>query len=201
MNKLILSKDKTNESLCNSRSVQLAAMPASSYVSNYHLASGLDKYRSHGARTAIPSPEEFMSIGIAQIVNECTQTFSCNGDGLTRLVNTAIQIVEESYVVFPRNNYIEQCLQKIVDHSIGYIKATDSKGERAEVSKLVDALDEYGFTLTMFHGKIAETANLKFRVLSRLLLVNSIRPILDTYNKIAEIDYERLEKINVYRNS
>ena len=199
MNNLILLRDKVNEGLCNSWPVQPPAMPASSHLSNYHSASGLDKYQSHRSRTAIPSQEEFLSIGIAQIVNEGTQTFSCNGDGLTRLVNTAIQIVEESYVVFPRNNYIEQCLQKIVDHSIGYVKAVDFKGERAEVSKLVDALDEYGLTLAMFHGPKAEFANLKFRVLSRLLLINSIRPILDTYNKIAEIDYERLEKINVYR--
>ena len=165
-------------------------------VTPYKTAATCGLYQRFTPPVAIDSPEVFLVSGIAQIVNDAAQSFSSRGDGIPHLVNAAIQIVEESYVVFSADDCIDQYLENIADCVVEFVKATGVHEERDAVLRLGNALDDLGATLNIFHGEIAQTANLKLRVLSRLLLVNSMRPILDNSNKNAEIDFLRLGRIN-----
>jgi hypothetical protein len=160
---------------------------------------GYGVYQRHRQAPAIESPEDFLVGGIARIVNDAAQSFSFRGDGIPLLVNAAIQVVEESYVAFPADDCVDPYLEKVADCAIAFVKADSVKEEHAAVLRLGNALDELGAAVNIFFGEIAQTANLKLRVLSRLLLVNSMRPILDNSNKNAEIDFQRLSRINLHR--
>jgi hypothetical protein len=156
-------------------------------------------YHRHEKTAVIESPQDFLVTGIARIVNSAAQTFSSRGDGISQLVNVAIEIAEESYVALPREECIDHYLDNVAECAIQFARAASVKEERTAVLRLGNALDEYGAVVNIFYGDIAQTANLKLRVLSRLLLVNSMRPILDNSNKNAEIDFHRLGRVNIHR--
>lgn len=164
-------------------------------VAHFKLSEGVSVYGRFKPATAIESPKDFLITTLPELVNAAAQTISWRGDGAVELVNTAIQIVEESFVVLEIDEQLEQKLCVIAECSIAFLKASETKVEREVLLRLGEALGQYGAALAKAYGPVAMTANLKLVVLSRLLLVNCMRPILDTAGKNTEIDFQRLGRI------
>lgn len=189
------SEDATGGVLCDPLSLQENAS------NTYKTAMGLAAYGKYAHAKAILSARDFLAAGVGQIVEESIQESGASNGCITSLVNGLIRIVEESYVSLPRNRYVELSLEKLIDQTISFVKATDYTLERKGLSQLVDNVDEFGFTLVIFYGDSAAPANLKLRVLSRLLLVAAAKPVLNTGDKVLLIDFDRLGRIRAFRKN